>query len=57
MTGSNLLDCTSGRSAARSIHSLPLPTALVLSLFCLLGLLLAGLIAPQYLTWVLFLIA
>ena len=43
--------------AARSSHSLPLPTPLVLCLFGLLGLLLAGLIvlivAPQYLTWAL----
>jgi hypothetical protein len=41
--------------AARSTHSLPLPTPLGLCLFGLLGLLLAGLIvlivAPQYLTW------
>jgi len=45
--------------AARSAHSL-LPTPLVLCLFGLLGLLLAGLIvliiAPQYLTWALSLI-
>jgi len=43
--------------AARSSHSLPLPTPLVLCLFGLLGLLLAGLIvlivAPEYLTWAL----
>ena len=43
--------------AARSSHSLPLPTPWVLCLFGLLGLLLAGLIvlivAPEYLTWAL----
>jgi len=43
--------------AARSSHSLPPPTALVLCLFGLLGLLLAGLIvliiAPEHLTWAL----
>jgi len=43
--------------AARSSHSLPLSTPLVLCLFGLLGLLLAGLIvliiAPEYLTWAL----
>jgi hypothetical protein len=47
--------------AARSTRSLPLSTPLVLCLFGLLGLLLAGLIvlivAPQYLTWALSLIA
>ena len=46
--------------AARSSHSLPLPTALVLCLFGLLGLLLAGLIvliiAPEHLTWALSLV-
>jgi hypothetical protein len=46
--------------AARSSHSLPLPTPLVLCLFGLLGLLLAGLIvlivAPEYLTWALSLV-
>ena len=44
-------------AAARSSHSLPLPTPLVLCLFGLLGLLLVGLIvlivAPEYLTWAL----
>jgi hypothetical protein len=44
-------------AAARSSHSLPLPTPLVVCLFGLLGLLLAGLIvlivAPEYLTWAL----
>lgn len=43
--------------AARSTHSLSLPMPLVLCLFGLLGLLLAGLIvliiAPEYLTWAL----
>jgi hypothetical protein len=43
--------------AARSTHSLSLPIPLVLCLFGLLGLLLAGLIvliiAPEYLTWAL----
>jgi hypothetical protein len=47
-------------AARRSTHSLLLPTPLVLCLFCLLGLLLAGvimlIIAPEYLTWVLSLI-
>jgi hypothetical protein len=47
-------------AARRSTYSLLLPTPLVLSLFCLLGLLLAGvimlIIAPEYLTWVLSLI-
>jgi hypothetical protein len=46
--------------AARSAHSLSLPIPLVLCLFGLLGLLLAGLIvliiAPEYLTWALSLI-
>jgi hypothetical protein len=46
--------------AARSSHSLPLPTPLMLCLFGLLGLLLAGLIvlivAPEYLTWALSLV-
>jgi hypothetical protein len=46
--------------AARSTHSPLLPTPLVVCLFCLLGLLLAGvimlIIAPEYLTWVLSLI-
>lgn len=47
-------------AAARSAYSLLLPTPLVLCLFCVLGLLLAGVImlivAPEYLTWVLSLI-
>jgi hypothetical protein len=47
-------------AAARSSHSLPLPTPLVVCLFGLLGLLLAGLIvlivAPEYLTWALSLV-
>jgi hypothetical protein len=47
--------------AARSTRSLPLSTPLVLCLFGLLGLLLAGLVvlivAPQHLTWALSLIA
>ena len=47
--------------AARSTRSLPLSIPLVLCLFGLLGLLLAGLIvlilAPQYLTWALSFIA
>jgi hypothetical protein len=47
-------------AARRSTHSLLLPTPLVLCLFCLLGLLLAGvimlIIAPEHLTWVLSLI-
>ena len=46
--------------AARPNHSLSLPMPLVLCLFGLLGLLLAGLIvlisAPEYLTWALSLI-
>jgi hypothetical protein len=46
--------------AARSTHSLSLPIPLMLCLFGLLGLLLAGLIvliiAPEYLTWALSLI-
>jgi hypothetical protein len=44
-------------AAARSSHSLLLPTPLVLCLFGLLGLLLVGLIvlivAPEHLTWAL----
>jgi len=47
-------------AARRSTHSLLLSTPLVLCLFCLLGLLLTGvimlIIAPEYLTWVLSLI-
>ena len=47
-------------AARRSTHSLLLPTPLVLCLFFLLGLLLAGvimlIIAPEHLTWVLSLI-
>ena len=46
--------------AARSSHSSLLPTPLVLCLFSMLGLLLAGvimlIIAPEYLTWVVSLI-
>jgi len=47
-------------AAGRSSHSSLLPTPLVLCLFCMLGLLLAGvimlIIAPEYLTWVVSLI-
>jgi hypothetical protein len=46
--------------AGRSSHSSLLPTPLVLCLFSMLGLLLAGvmmlIIAPEYLTWVMSLI-
>jgi hypothetical protein len=46
--------------AGRSSHSSLLPTPLVLCIFCMLGLLLAGvimlIIAPEYLTWVVSLI-
>jgi len=53
-------DTDARRLPARSTHSLSLPIPLVLCLFGLLGLLLAGLIvliiAPEYLTWALSLI-